>query len=202
MANENEDTEIEFITLEVWWSKRSLVYSKWKENRYTGSNLCHFKVIKTGSWYMGFKQACTISRALQLNQRENFLLLRYLQPPVQHDHEKKIAVSGVYQSYCAIGSMGSCTGPKGHKHLWFWTPERWPQKGAGTGKGSHPMQRNGEIVLQRETGRVGSPDPKQSESEGSSDWKTDHKINSRNRKRLVHSVIVLMQNKNLPINRT
>lgn len=32
---------------------------------------CHFKVIKTGSWFMGFKQVCPIRRgALQLNQRE------------------------------------------------------------------------------------------------------------------------------------
>lgn len=74
-------------------------------------------------------------------------------------------------------------------------------KSVGTGKGCHPMQRNGEIVLQRETGRVGSPEPNQSESEGSSDWKKDHKINSRNRKGLVHSVIVLIQSKNLLINR-
>lgn len=57
---------------------------------------------------MGFKQVCRIrSGALRLNQRENFLLLRSLQPPVQHDHEKKIAVSCGYQSCCAIGSTGS-----------------------------------------------------------------------------------------------
>lgn len=47
--------------------------------------------------------------------------------------------------------------------------------------------------LQRETGRIRSPEPKQNKSEGGSDWKADRETNSRNRKRLVHSVIVLMQ---------
>lgn len=109
---------------------------------------------------------------------------------MQHDHEMKIAVSGVYQSYYSVGSVGSvcaiAQGPKAVTCLQLWAPEKQPQKGAGTGKGSHPVQSNEETVLRRETGRVGSPEPNQSKSEGSSDWKTDHKVNSRNRKRLFH----------------
>lgn len=66
------------------------------------------------------------------------------------------------------------------------------RKVQGQGR-AHPMQRNEETVLQMETGRVGSPEPNQSKSEGSSDLKTDHMINSRSRKRLIYSMIVLIQ---------
>lgn len=50
------------------------------------------------------------------------------------------------------------------------------------------MQRNGETVLETETGRVGSSEPSQSKSEGSSDCtqKMYQKVNGRSRKRLFH----------------
>lgn len=116
--------------------------------------------MKTRSWYMGFKQVCTIrSGALQLNQREKFLLLRHLQPPVQHDHEKKITVSGVYQSYCAIGTMGNCTGSQGPHLSSALDSRKVTQKGAGTGKGSHPMQRNGETAYKGKLEEYGHLSP-------------------------------------------
>lgn len=142
---------------------------------------------------MGFKQVCTIkSGALQLNQREKFLLLRHLQPPVRHDQENKITVSGVYQSYYAIGSMGSCTGSQG-PHLSSAVDSRTvTSEICRDREGLSPHAEAWRESLQREIGRIGSPEPNQSKSEGDSDWKTDHRINSRNRKRLVHSMIVLI----------
>lgn len=110
--------------------------------------------------------------------------------------ERKLQ-SLVCTSYYSLQSLGSvcatAQGPKGLTSLQLWIPERRPQEGAGTGKGSQPVQRNGETVLQRETGRVGSPQPNQSKSEGSSDWKTDHKIDSRNRKRPFPSMTLLTE---------
>lgn len=99
----------------------------------------------------------------------------------------------MYQSNYAIGSMGSCTGSQGPHQSSAVVTRKMTSERCGDSKGLLLHTEEWRDSLQREIGRVGSPEPKQIKSEGVSDWKTDHRIKSRNRKRLVHLMMVLIQ---------